>query len=62
MLLLRIVGYLVLVAMGVAIVTFLFTKDPRWLRFAWQVFKYGLVFAAAVFVLLALERVVLVPL
>ncbi len=62
MLLLRIVGSLVLVTMGVSIVTFLLTKDARWLRFAWQVLKYGLVFAAAVFVLLALERVVLVPL
>jgi hypothetical protein len=61
-LLLRIVGSLVLVTMGVSIVTFLLTKDRRWLRFAWQVFKYGLVFGAAVFVLLALERIVLVPL
>ena len=62
MLILRIVAYLAVVAIGVSLAVFLFTGDRRWLRFAWQIFKYGLIFAAIVLGLIAVERVVLVPL
>ncbi|MBS1216103.1 MAG: hypothetical protein H6R20_1077 [Proteobacteria bacterium] len=62
MLVLRIVAFLAVVAIGVSLVAALLTGDRRWYRFAWQIFKYGLIFALIVLALLALERVVLVAL
>jgi hypothetical protein len=61
-LVLRIVAFLAVVAIGVSLAVALLTGDRRWYRFAWQIFKYGLVFALIVLTLLALERVVLVAL
>ena len=52
---LRVVGFLVLIAIGASLVTFLATKDRRWLRFAWQVLKYSLILVLIVR-FLALER------
>jgi len=38
------------------VVVYLLTRDRRYLRFAFQVFKYALIFALLVFGLLILER------
>ena len=57
MLALRILAVLVVLLVGGALVTFLFTRDRRFLRFAWRVLKYGLVVAAIVLALFALERI-----
>jgi len=35
---LRVIGFLVLIAIGASVVTFLVTKDRRWLRFGWKIF------------------------
>lgn len=56
MLVLRLALYLAVVAVGAGLAAFLFSRDRRWLRFAWQVVKYTLIFALGVFALLALER------
>jgi nucleoside recognition membrane protein YjiH len=56
LLVLRIVAYLAVILIGASLAAFLFTRDRRFLRFAWQVLKYGLVFAGVVLALLALER------
>ena len=56
MLALRIAGILVvLVTLGGAVL-YLVTRDRRYLRFAFQVFKYALIFALLMFGLLILER------
>lgn len=57
MLALRILAVLVLLVVGGAIGAFAFTRDRKYLRFAWRVVKYGLVATALVLALLALERV-----
>lgn len=57
MLALRVIALLVLLTVGASVVTFLVTRDRRWLRFAFQVFKYGVVVALMIVGLLALERV-----
>ena len=57
--LLRLAGFLVLIAIGASIAAFLLTQDRRWLRFAWQILKYSLVLALIVVAFLALERLVL---
>ena len=56
MFLLRLVGILVVIAVGVGIALFLVTGDRRPLRFALQLLKWALIFALVVFALLALER------
>ena len=53
---LRIAAYVAVILIGAALAAFLFSRDRRFLRFAWQVFKYGLVFAGVVLALFALER------
>jgi hypothetical protein len=56
LLVLRIVALAVVIVIGGALGAFLFTRDRRFLRFAWQTFKYGVLFAGVVLVLFALER------
>ena len=56
MLALRIAGILVVLVTVAGFVLYLLTRDRRYLRFAFQVFKYALVFALLVFGLLILER------
>jgi len=60
MLVLRIVGFLLLITIGGSLVMYLFTRNRRYVTFAWQVLKYGMVMAGIVLVFLLLERVVLV--
>jgi len=57
MLALRIAGILVVLIVVGSVVTYFLTRDRRYLRFGFQVFKYALVFALLVFGLLILERV-----
>jgi hypothetical protein len=56
---LRVIGFLVLIAIGASVVTFLVTKDRRWLRFGWQVLKYSVIVALIGLAFLALERLIL---
>ena len=56
---LRVVGFLVLIAIAASLVMFLLSKDRRWLRFGWQVFKYTLIVVLIVLAFLVLERVIL---
>jgi len=56
MLALRIAGILVVLVTAGSVVVYLLTRDRRYLRFAFHVFKYALIFALLVFGLLILER------
>lgn len=58
MLLLRIIGILAVIAIGVAILAYLFTGDRRYLGLAGRVAKYSLILALALFALLAFERLI----
>lgn len=60
MLLLRIVGILAAIAIGVGIVAYLFTRDRKYLSFSWRVTKYALVLTLALFALLAFERLIVI--
>lgn len=60
MFVLRIVGFLVLITIGASLVTYLFTKNRRYVTFAWQVLKYGMLMAIIVLTFLLFERLVLV--
>jgi hypothetical protein len=58
MLLLRIVGILAVIAIGVGILAYLFSGDRRYLGLSWRVAKYALIFVLALFALLVLERLI----
>jgi hypothetical protein len=53
---LRIAGILVVLVTLAGCILYLLTLDRKYLRFAFQVFKYALIFALLVFGLLILER------
>jgi heme O synthase-like polyprenyltransferase len=48
---LRIIGLAVVIALGVTVLAWAFTGDRKWLRLAWRIFKYA-VFALALILLL----------
>ena len=60
MFVLRIVGFLILITISASLVTFLLTRNRRYLTFAWQVLKYGMVIAIVALTFLLFERLVLV--
>lgn len=55
---LRIAGTLVVFATAAGVGLYLLTRDRKYLRFAYQTFKYALIFALLVLGLLALERAI----
>lgn len=60
MLVLRLVGILVVIAVAGGLALYLFTRNRRYLTFAWRVFQFGLIFLLVFVTLYALERVILV--
>jgi len=56
---LRFAGFLALIVIGASLITYVATRDRRWLRFGWQVLKYSLVLLLIVLAFLALERLIL---
>ena len=60
MFVLRVLGFIVVIAIGCSLAIALLKKDARYVRLAWQIFKYTLVLVAIVLIFMILERVVLV--
>jgi hypothetical protein len=60
MLVLRILGALLVIVIGVSVAFYLVTKDRRWLRFSWQVVKLGFIIILIFLALLVLERLTIV--
>ena len=58
MLALRIAAILAVLAIAAGIVLYLLTRDRKYLHYAFQVFKYAVIFALLVFGLLLLERAI----
>ncbi|MGC2520294.1 MAG: hypothetical protein WA373_14445 [Burkholderiales bacterium] len=58
MLALRIAAIVVVLTTVAGVVLFLLTRDRKYLRAAFRVFKYALIFALLIFGLLILERVI----
>ena len=58
MLAMRIAAILAVLATAAGIVLYLLTRDRKYLRFAFRVFKYAVIFALLVFGLLMLERAI----
>jgi hypothetical protein len=60
MLVLRLVGVLVLIAIPGSLALYVFTRNRRYLTFAWRVFQFAFVFLLVFMSLYLLERLVLV--
>lgn len=60
MIVLRLVGLLVLITIAGAFALYLFTRNRRYLTFAWRVFQFAFVFLLVFLALYVLERLVLV--
>ena len=56
---LRAVGFLVLIAITVAVAMYVFTQDRRWLRWAWRMFAGVVAVALIVAAFLVFERLVI---
>lgn len=52
---LRVAVVVVAIVLGVSVLAWLLTGDPRWRRIAWQVFKYSVFAVLAILVLFAGE-------
>jgi hypothetical protein len=59
LLVLRLFVYLALISIAVAVAMFLFTRDVRYLRFAWQLFKFSVVLLLVFAALLMMGRLIL---
>ena len=60
MLILRLIGILVLIAIVGSIALYLLTRNRRYLTLAWRVFQFAFVFLLVFLALYVLERLVLV--
>jgi len=60
MVVLRLIGVLVLIGIVGAIMLYLFTRNRRYLTFAWRLFQFAFVFLLVFLALYLLERLVLV--
>ncbi|HEV8517252.1 MAG TPA: hypothetical protein VGQ54_01675 [Burkholderiales bacterium] len=60
MFVLRLIGFLLLITIGASLVTYLLTRNRRYLTFAWQVLKYGVVMAIIALAFLLFDRLVMI--
>lgn len=60
MIVLRLAGFLTLIAIGAALVMYLFTRDRRYVQFSWRVVQLAVIFLILFMVFYVLERLVLV--
>lgn len=51
---------LALITIGAALVLYFFTRNRRYLTFAWRVFQFAVIFVMVLMALYVLERLVLV--
>ena len=56
MLILRLIGVLALLSIAAAVALFFYTRNRRYLTWAWRIFQYSIVVTVVVLVLYALER------
>jgi hypothetical protein len=56
MLLVRVLGLLVAVALGVCVLLYMMSGERKYLRYAWEVFKYAVFLLVLILLLLFGER------
>ena len=61
MFVLRLLAVIVVVTVIGGVVAYLFTRNQKYLRFSWRIFRYAVIVALLVFALMILERVAVIP-
>jgi hypothetical protein len=59
--LLRLLAVLTVIFVAGGVVAYLLTRNSKYLQFSWRLFRYSLIVALLVFVLMILERVAIIP-
>lgn len=59
--LMRLLAVLTVIVVAGGVVSFLLTRNPKYLQFSWRLFRYALIVALLIFTLLILERVAVIP-
>ena len=54
----RLIVVVVLAALGICVALYVFTRDRRYLRYAGQIVKIGLIVVLVVLALFAIERII----
>jgi len=60
--LLRLLAAILVVAIGAGLLIYAFSGQRYYLTLSWRLFKIGIVFALAVFALMFIERLAIIPL
>ena len=55
----RLIAILLLLAIGLALVLYLFTRNRRFLSIAWRLFQFGVVIAIMFMALFVVERLIM---
>lgn len=58
MLIVRLIGVLLIIAVGACFLAFVLTGDRRYLALAWRLIRYAVIAVLGFFALLALERII----
>jgi len=53
----RLVGILALITIGASLLVYLLKRDRRYLRFAWQVFRFSFIVVVVLLLLFLVERI-----
>jgi hypothetical protein len=56
MLLIRVIGLLAAIGLGVSVLLYMLTGDRKYLRFAWRLFRYSLFVVVLILLLFLAER------
>ena len=59
--LLRLLAVILVIAIGAGFLLYVFTGRRDYLAFSWRLFRYGIVFALIIFVLMIVERIAVIP-
>ncbi len=59
MLVLRLIGILLVIAIGACFITYVVTRNPRYLNLAWTLLRYSVIAALLIGALFVLERVII---
>ena len=58
---LRLLAVILVIAVGVGILLYVFTGNRAYLTFSWRLLRYGLIFTLLVFALMFVERLAIIP-
>lgn len=57
-LIIRLLLFALIIAIGLSLLAYVFTRDRKYLRFAWNTFRYSLLFLLALALMVVAERLI----